>query len=155
MAVRHFGTTKRASLVLAAIVILSDFIPTNLVATPMRCSPALGVIANDSDSFGVLDLPRGYVAGNIAMVLSTCHGHPIVTGETSRKLGVTLADRLETDDLALQQRQLATAHVKYIVLHRFKDDSLIWNETDGRLDDYVRTYRQASVDDETVVLRVY
>lgn len=158
IAVRYFATTQRAGLVLAAIVILLDFIPVNLAATPVRCSPALGVIANDPDSFGVLDLPRGYVAGNIAMALSACHGHPIVVGETSRKLGVTLADRLETDDLALQQRQLATAHVKYIVLrrlHRSQDDSLVWNETDGSLDDYVQTYRQVSADDEAVVLRVY
>jgi hypothetical protein len=155
IAVRHFGTTKRAGLALTAIAILLDFFPTNLTATPMRCSPALGVIANDPDSFGVLDLPRGYIAGNIAMALSACHGHPIVVGETSRKLGVTLADRLEIDDLAFQQRQLTAAHVKYIVLHRFKDHSLVWNETDGRLNDYVQTYRQVSADDEAIVLRVY
>jgi hypothetical protein len=155
IAVRHFAKTKRAGLVLAGIVILLDFIPTNLAATPVRCSPALGVIANDPERSGVLDLPRGYVESNIAMALSACHGHPIVVGETSRKLGVTLADRLETDDLALQQRQLATAHVKYIVLHRFKDDLLVWNEADGHLGDYVRTYRQVSADDEAVVLRVY
>ena len=155
MAFRHSDTTKRAGALLAATVILLDFTPTNLVATPMRCSPALGVIADDPDSFGVLDLPRGYVANNIAMAMSACHGHPIVFGETSRKLGVTLADRLETNDLALQQRQLATARVKYIVLRRPQGDSFVWNETDGRFDDYLRTYKQVSADGEAIVLRVY
>jgi hypothetical protein len=155
IAVRHRGTTERVTVVLAAIAILMDFLPVNLAATPVRCSPALDVIANDPDSFGVLDLPRGYIAGNIAMTMSACHGHPIVVGETARKLGATLADHLETDDLALQQIQLATAHVKYIVLRRPKGDSLAWNETDGRLEDYVRIYRQTSMDDEVVVLQVY
>ena len=46
------------ALFITAIAILLDFFPTNLTATPMRCSPALGVIANDPDTFGVLDLPR-------------------------------------------------------------------------------------------------
>lgn len=155
MGVRHFAATRRPALVLAAMVILLDFMPTNLVATPMRCSRALDVVANDPDSFGVLDLPRGYVAGNIAMAQSACHGRPIVVGETSRKLGVTLADRLATDDLALQQRQLTTARVKYIVLRRSSDDTLAWPEADGRFDDYLRTYKPVSADDETVVLRVY
>jgi hypothetical protein len=154
MTARHSATTKRAGVVLVATVILLDFTPTNLVATPMHCSPARGVIADDPDSFGVLDLPRGYLAGNTAMALSACHGHPIVVGETSRKMGVTLADRLETNDLVLQQRQLATARVKYIVLRR-PQDSLVWNETDGRFDDYLRTYTQVSADDEVIVLRVY
>jgi hypothetical protein len=155
MAARHFDTAKRACMALAAVAVLLDFFPTNLSAAPVRCSPTLDMIADDPDRFGVLDLPRGYIAGNIAMALSACHGHSIVVGETSRKLGVTLADRLETDDLASQQRQLAAAHVKYIVLRRFKDHSLAWNETDGRFNDYLRTYGQVSADDDTIVLRVY
>ena len=51
----------------------------------------------------MLDLPRGYSEGNAAMMLSACHGKPIVQGETSRRMGLTLADRLQTRDLAAQQ----------------------------------------------------
>ncbi|WP_271598532.1 hypothetical protein [Bradyrhizobium sp. CCBAU 45384] len=155
IAARRIGIRQRACMAFAAIAILFDFFPTNLTATPIRCSPALAAIAGDSDRFGVLDLPRGYIAGNIAMALSACHGHPIVAGETSRKLGVTLADQLETGNLALQQRQLTAAHVKYIVLRRSKGRSFVWNETDGSVDDYLRTYPQVGSDDEAIVLRVY
>jgi hypothetical protein len=70
-------------------------------------------------------------------------------------LGVTLADRLVTDDLAVQQRQLAAALVKYIVLHHPQGGLFVWNKTDGRFTDYVRTYGHASADDDVVVLRVY
>jgi hypothetical protein len=155
IALRHRTATARAGLALAAVLILLDFTPANLAATPVRCPPALDVIADDPDGFGVLDLPRGYIEGNAAMTLSACHGHAIVVGETSRKLGVTLADRLVTDDLAVQQRQLAAAHVKYIVLHRPQGGLFLWNKRDGRFTDYVRTYRHASADDDMVVLRVY
>jgi hypothetical protein len=155
IALRHRTATARACLALAAVLILLDFTPTNLAATPVRCSPALDVIADDPDSFGVLDLPRGYSEGNAAMMWSACHGHAIVVGETSRKLGLTLADRLMTDDLAVQQRQLAAVHVKYIVLHHPQGGLFVWNERDGRFADYVRTYRQVSADDDIVVLRVY
>ena len=153
MAARGDGMRRRTCMALLAMAMLLDFFPANLAATPMRCPPALTAIADDPDSFGVLDLPRGYIAGNIAMARSVCHGHPIVAGETSRKLGVTLADRLETDDLALQQRQLTAAHVKYIVLRR--SPSFVWNETDGRLSDYMRADRQVSADEDAIVLRVY
>lgn len=155
IALRHRTATARAGLTLAVVLILLDFTPANLAATPVRCPPALNVIADDPDGFGVLDLPRGYMEGNAAMMLSACHGHAIVVGETSRKLGVTLADRLVTDDLAVQQRQLAAAHVKYIVLHHPQGGLFVWNKTDGRFTDYVRTYGHASADDDVVVLRVY
>ena len=65
----------------------------------------------------MLDLPGGYENGNAAMMLSACHGKPIVQGETARKMGTSLADRLSRDPAALH-RQLAEAKVKYIVLHR-------------------------------------
>ncbi len=53
------------------------------------------------------------------MMLSACHGQPDRgRRDRARKMGDTLADRLVTTDLAAQRRQLAAAHVKYIVLHR-------------------------------------
>ncbi len=107
---------------------LLDFMPTHLASTPAGCSPALAVIAADPEPAGVLDLPRGYEAGNAAMMLAACHGHPIVAGETARQMGTTLLDRLETRDLAAQQRQLAAAKVKYVVLHQPNGEMFRWNK---------------------------
>ena len=96
-------------------LMLLDFMPAHLASTPADLPAGAGqpspAIPNKS---GVLDLPRGYDEGNAAMMLSACHGHPIVAGETARQMGVTLLDRLQTHDLAAQQRQLAAAHVKYV-----------------------------------------
>jgi hypothetical protein len=155
MALRHNGPLARGMMALAAMLMLADFTPVNLAATSATCPASLEVIARDPGSFGVLDLPRGYIEGNNAMMQSACHGHAIVAGETSRKLGKTLADRLITNDFAAQQRQLAAAHVKYVVLHRPRDALFHWKNSDGRLADYLRTYRHESQDDDMTVLRVY
>ena len=148
-------TTARAATALAAVLIVLDFTPVSLAATPMACPAALNVIAGDRDHFGVLDLPRGYVEGNAAMMLSACHGHPIVAGETARKMGDSLEDRLVTTDLAAQRRQLAAAHVKYIVLHRPQGELYRWNKADGRFADYVSFYKPVAGDGRLLVLGVY
>jgi hypothetical protein len=115
----------------------------------------LNVIADDPGNFGVLDLPRGYVEGNAAMMLSACHGKPIVQGETSRRLGIALADRLQTRDLAAQRRQLVAAHVKYIVLHDPQGPLFAWTKADGALAAYKATYQSVRNRDGLTVLRVY
>jgi hypothetical protein len=139
----------------AALLMLLDFTPVHLASTPAACPPALQTIARDPADFGVLDLPRGYGEGNAAMMLSACHGKPIVVGETARRMGVSLADRLVTNDLAAQQRQLAAAHVKYIVLHRPQGDLFHWNKADGAWADYAQTYRAVRDSGDMTVLRVY
>jgi hypothetical protein len=146
---------KPALPALIGLLMLLDFTPTHLAATPAACPAALDVIARDPGTFGVLDLPRGYGEGNAAMMLSACHGKPIVQGETARRMGLTLADRLVTQDLAVQQRQLAAAHVKYIVLHRPQDDLFRWNKADGIMTDYARRYPVVHEDGGMTVLRVY
>lgn len=144
---------RKAVLSLLAALMLLDFLPVNLASTPAICPPALAAIASDPEPVGVLDLPRGYEAGNAAMMLSACHGKPILAGETARKLGVTLLDRLETKDLAAQKRQLTAAHVKYVVLH--KGQLFPWNKGDGIKADYPHIYRGISRDRDVAVLRVY
>jgi hypothetical protein len=102
-----------------------------------------------------LDLPRGYGEGNAAMMASVCHGKPIVQGETSRHMADTLADRLVTRDLAVQQRQLTAARVKYIVLHRPDGELHRWNKADGAPADYARHYPVVHDGPDMTVLRVY
>ncbi len=146
---------SRAVMALAALLMLLDFTPVHLASTPAICPPALEAIAHDPAAVGVLDLPRGYGEGNADMMLSACHGKPIVMGETARRMGASLADRLVTGDLAAQQRQLAAAHVKYIVLHRPQGDLFRWNKADGAWSDYAQAYGSVRDSGDMTVLRVY
>ena len=140
---------------LVATLMLLDFMPTHLASTPAACPPALAAIADDPEQSGVLDLPRGYGEGNAAMMLAACHGHPIVAGETARQMGLTLVDKLQTRDLATQQRQLAAAHVKYVILHRPKDGLFQWKAADGAWNSYTHTYRAVGQDQTLTVLRAF
>jgi len=146
---------RKLVLTLIAALMLLDFLPVNLASTPAACPPTLAAIAADPERAGVLDLPRGYEAGNAAMMLAACHGHPIAAGETARKMGLTLLDDLQTRDLAAQQRQLAAAKVKYVVLHQPKGEMFRWNKADGVRDGYIHTYRKVGEDQILTVLRVY
>ena len=155
MAWHYRSAGARLGLSLAAGLVMLDFMPVRLAATPMACPAALDVIARDGGEFGVLDLPSGYYNGNAYMSLSACHGKAIVQGETSRQMGDTLADRLETADLASQKRQLTQAGVKYIVLHHPSGHLFGWNKTDGNKPDYAHTYRVLHDEREMTVLQVY
>ncbi len=150
LALRH---RAKLPMVLTAVLMLMliDFTPVSLAATPVSCPAPLQVIANDNTQFGVLDLPGGYENGNASMLLSACHGKPIVQGETSRKVGLSLADRLELRDLATQKRQLQGARVKYVVLHRNSQ----FQQTGDEMARYARTYRVLRQDRDMTVLKVY
>jgi hypothetical protein len=149
----------RAAAVFAAILMLVDFwpAPSAIALTPATCPPALARIAADPDTgFGVLDLPGGYENGNAYMMLSACHGRPIVAGETARRMGASLLDRLETRDLEAQRRQLAAARVKYVVLHAPRPGRFAWRrERDGEKSRYLRIYRQVGQGREVTILQVY
>lgn len=146
---------RKVTLTLVAALMLLDFFPAHLTSTPAACPPALAAIAADPEPAGVLDLPRGYEAGNAAMMLSACHGHPIAGGETARQMGLTLYDKLQTGDMAAQKRQLTAAGIKYVVLHRPQGALFQSNRTDGSPKAYIHTYNQVAADHGLVVLRVY
>jgi hypothetical protein len=150
------GALPRAGAVIAAVLMLVDFwpAPSAIALTPAACPPALARIAADPEAgFGVLDLPGGYENGNAAMMLSACHGRAIVGGETSRQMGATLLDRLEIRNLVIQRRQLARAHVKYVVLHN--DSRFRWPAQDGTESRYRRVYPQVWRDRDVTILKVY
>jgi hypothetical protein len=151
----HQRLVSRAALALILVLMLLDFTPAHLASTPADCPAALKMIASDPGNFGVLDLPRGYGEGNAAMMGSVCHGKPIVQGETARRIGFTLADRLEVKDLPLQRQQLAAAHVRYIVLHTPRDDLFRWTGKDGDIASYLRAYPLVHESGGMTVLRVY
>jgi hypothetical protein len=89
------------------------------------------------------------------MMLSACHGHPIVAGETARKMAPTLSDDLEIRDLAAQQRQLTAARVKYLVLHRPEGEIFHWAKADGDRAAYEKRYRHVNRDGSLTILQVY
>jgi hypothetical protein len=143
----------RAGLVAMAGLMVLDFYPFRLLSmTPVSCPPGLTLIRNDPElDFGILNLPGGYIANNASMLQQTCHGRPIVQGQISRHVTLTLQDRLETQDLQAQRRQLAAAKIKYIVISPF----FWWREDDGQQDDYFRTYPIVYSSRDIAILRVY
>jgi len=146
---------RKFALTLVALFMLLDFMPAHLAATPAACPPALAAIASDPEQSAVLDLPRGYGEGNAAMMLAACHGHPIVAGETARQMGLTLLDRLQTGDLAAQQRQLTAAHVRYVILHQPKHGLFQWSARDGDRAAYEKRYPLVAQDGTLTILQVY
>jgi len=83
-----------------------------------------------------------------------------VAGETSRQIGMTLRDRMDTQDMAVQRRQLVAAHVKYIVLHAPRPGQFQWQapdseQEDGNRDAYLRTYPRIWHGPELTILKVY
>jgi hypothetical protein len=121
---RARGLPARAAVVAASVLLVADFAPAHpLPVTPRVCPAGLAVIRDDPErGFGVLDLPsgtpRGYLAGNVYMFEQTCHGRPIMQGNISRDIPVSLRDQLNVSDLPAQIAQLKAAHVKYVVINR-------------------------------------
>lgn len=167
----HRGTWVGKSVVAGlALVIALDWYPRPLPSTPLVCSPAYVLLSRDSDRHaGVLDLPRGlierraygvveqrgYAEGNANMMYQACHLHPIVGGNVARIVNKTLADRLVTDDLEQQRRQLVENNVKYIVIHWPSGGLFRWSPEDGQTAQYMKTYPVLYEGDEATVLRVY
>jgi hypothetical protein len=141
-----------------AILIVLDFFPGRpLQTTPLVCAPGLAVIKDDPDrDFGVLDLPAGYYSANLYMFQQTCHGRPIVEGNTSRKLTASLRDRLEMNDLPVQRRQLAAAKVKYIIVNRRPMGIPVeWEPANGLQEQLLSFYHVEYDSADLAVLRVY
>ena len=146
----------------AALIVLDFFPAHRLAMTPVACSSGLAVIRDDPEKgFGVLDLPSGrpagYVEGNFYMLQqAACHFRPIAQGNTSRDVVVSVRDHLESRDLQAQQRQLAAAKVKYIVINRNNMGLLFhWYPEDGPKDRYPLTYPTVYDGPDLTVLRVY
>jgi hypothetical protein len=141
---------------LIAVLMLLDFMPTHLAATPVVCAPELAALARDpAANFGVLDLPNGYAESNFYMMQQACHGRPIAQGTVSRQLAPSLMDRLETKDLAAQRRQLAQAGIKYILLHRPQGGMFHWTAPDGDPARYRRVYPSVLDGPDMTILQVY
>ncbi len=159
---RRAAWTGRAAVMVLVLLMVVDWYPRPLPSTPVVCLPAYSLITHDPDlHVAVLDLPGGseeaggYAEGNAYMMYQACHLHPIVDGNVSRAVNVTLRDRLETRDLEQQRRQLTENKVKYIVIHRPDGKLFQWHSKDGEAAQYLKTYQVLYSSKDAVVLGVY
>lgn len=167
---RHQTWVGKSVVAALVLVIALDWYPRPLPSTPAVCPSSYAFLSQDADRHaGVLDLPRGaierringmevwrgYGEGDFYMMFQACHSHPIVNGLTSRIVSKTLADRLVTNDLEEQRRQLVESHVKYIVIHSPKGDFFEWSPEDGQIAQYMKTYPAVYSSDDATVLKVY
>lgn len=109
----HAQMLARAAVAAASVLLFVDYYPVPRPMTDAICPDELHVIVAPG---AVLDMPYGYVEGNAAMFRQTCHGHPILQGNVSRKLTTSLADRLAGMNEAQRDAALAKANVGYIVV---------------------------------------
>jgi hypothetical protein len=145
----------RGALLGTTALIVADYLPVRALAmTPVACPAGLAIIRDDPETgFGVLDLPpHGYAERNLYMLQQICHGRPIVLGNTSRRAGPTLGDRLDTWNMAAQREQLIAARVKYVVLH---PSAGTWHPNDAPTAHYATTYRAVHESPALTVFRVY
>jgi hypothetical protein len=159
---RRATWTGRGAVIVLALLLAVDWYPRGLPSTPVACLPAYSLIGHDPDLHAaVLDLPGGseeaggYNEGNAYMMYQACHLHPIVDGNVSRAVNISLRDRLETGDLEQQRRQLTENKVKYIVIHRPDGKLFQWHSKDGEAAQYPSTYPVLYSDKDAVVLGVY
>jgi hypothetical protein len=152
---RHRPPARWGLLAVATLMVF-DFYPIHLAITPVSCSLGLALIRDDPErDFGILNLPSGYSENDAYMLQQMSHDRPIVQGQTSRDVVVTLRDRLETQNLQAQRHQLAAAHVKYIVITPPSQELFSWHPWDGEQADYVRTYPTVYHGSDLTILRVY
>lgn len=69
---------------LLGLVLFAEYWNGEFWVAPLEASPIYQEIANDPDSFAVIDLPMGYSPSKYYLYLQTVHGKPIVEGMSSR-----------------------------------------------------------------------
>jgi hypothetical protein len=84
------------------------------------------------------------------MMYQSFHRLPIVQGWVSRKIGMSLIDRLEFNDLDRQRQQLVESRVKYVVIHKVL---LAGQSLDPFV--YARYYQNVFEDGQSIVYKVY
>ncbi len=139
-----------------AALILLDFYPAHLAATPVACPKGLAVLKADPErGFGVFNLPISYADEDSYMLDQICHHQPLIDGMISRPMGETLIDRLSLTNPERQRQQLRQAHVKYLVIHKPRNGLYAWNGFLPPIARFLQTYRKDYNDSELIVLRVY
>jgi hypothetical protein len=154
-ALRERPRIWRIAVAAGAILMVLDFYPAHLAATPLICPTGLAVLKADPEQgFGVFNLPISYADEDAYMFDQICHGRPLIDGMTSRQMGQTLIGSLSLTNLKQQKAQLRNAHVKYIVIHRPRDGLYSWNGWLPPVAQFRRTYHEVYSGPDMIVLRV-
>jgi hypothetical protein len=153
-----FLRNRRWVAFLVALGICADFWSPCREMTPVRLPPAYTAILEREPAagFGLLDLPGGSsIFCARYMMYQTLHGIPIVQGYLPRKPSPSLVDSLRFDDLPAQRKQLRSAQVKYIVIHKqlLRQKEGVRSGVDP--DRYAGEYGTFYEDGDNLVLRVY
>lgn len=137
--------------VIGVVALLAlDYFAVSRETTPVDLPPCYAAIPADGPRFGILDLPGGYEKAGRYMMYQSLHGLPIVQGWVSRRISLSLLDRLNLKDLSVQKAQLVEAKVKYVVLHKMYLPS-----DDCNPEEYRSTYEPVYEDGGNLILRVY
>jgi hypothetical protein len=139
-----------------ALLMIVDFYPARLAASPVTCPAGLKVLDADPErGFGVLNMPFAYADADTYMFEQICHRRPMVDGVISREMGKSLLYRVSVRNLPLQRRQLVEAHVKYLLLHKPRNGLYRWNRELAPMAQYRRFYAVAYDGPDMLILRTY
>ena len=140
-----------------AVLIVFDFYPAHLAATPVTCPKGLAMLKADPErGFGVFNLPISYADEDSYMLDQICDGRALIDGMTAREMGQTLIDRLSLTDPVRQREQLRRAHVKYVVIHKPRNGLYAWNDdVMPPMAKVEHAYREVYNDSQLIVLRTY
>lgn len=150
-------------LILLCFLIFFDYYSICNKMTKVYLPAGYKAIKSEDDEFGILDLPKSYIAIHAYMWYQTQHGFPIVQGDICHKIRKSLIDRLEFKDLLKQKKQLQEDNVKYIVIHKkfLSPDSPYYSPyyiKDYLLIDikeYTKQYKILYEDGENIIFQVY
>jgi hypothetical protein len=144
-------TFKKYGLVVISLLIMGDYYSVSSETTKVYVPRCYGVIAEQQNGGGMLDLPGGWEENARYMMYQTYHEIPIVQGAIPRKIGRSLIDELELGNLETQMQQLAENGIKHIVIHKRP----VSERSQVDADRYRRVYKNICEDDDNVVFEAY
>ncbi len=144
---RAFAVTFLAILGL----IFADYYSVSDARTPVAPPPCFAALPRSGDPYAILILPSDGGVDKYYLMHQVAHGLPMVNGALARKIGKTLIDSLEMEDLLVQEARLLDARVRYIVFYK----NFLAEDAPLVLDRYKAHYPAFFEDDENLVLKVY
>lgn len=152
--IESYKPSIKKNCLLGAFIILLffDYYSTCSAMTRVGLPRCYNAIKTEERVFGILDLPGRYAVKQRYMMYQTYHGFPIVQGAVSKKIGRSLVNRLESEDLLKQKKQLIADKVKYIIIHK---NSWWHSRIEEIVKRYTRCYKQIYEDKENALFQVY
>jgi hypothetical protein len=113
-----------------------------------------GKITKSDQEFGIINLPLDeenlpFNYDTRYMLHQTFHEIPIANGYISRKIGATLIDRLDLNNIKNQKKQLLGNNIKYIIIHKNFPTAQYLN-----IDAYKKNYHLIHNDSENMVFEI-